>query len=405
MRIAIATRYRQRVGGVESYLETLLPCLDRLGHALFFLSEDAGTTRPIALPERVAVETIVAGGVARAVDALARWKPDVVFLQGLSEARYEEALLAMAPTVLFLHSYQGTCISGTKTRTFPGTSPCERVLGPGCLVQYFPRRCGGLSPVSMLTLFNAQSAHKALFGRHRGVVVLSDHMKREAIRHGVPAGAVTVLPPPIDGPTDTALSKDKLSGLSALGGVPLRLLFMGRHEHEKGGQILIDALPLVASRVPDGIEMVFAGDGRRRQEWEERAARRATDRMRVRFVGQIDPSNRDGWFDWAHILVVPSLWPEPFGLVGPEAAVRGVPAVAFDNGGTRQWLADGRSGRLVQTGRLDAAALADAIDWCTREGRLPELARNAKAQAATWSMSRHVSAVEEALTRAQHEHA
>jgi hypothetical protein len=62
VRIAIATRARQRVGGVESYLETLLPALDRRGHALLLLSEDAVTTRPIALPDRATFETLSAEG-------------------------------------------------------------------------------------------------------------------------------------------------------------------------------------------------------------------------------------------------------------------------------------------------------------------------------------------------------
>ena len=81
--------------------------------------------------------------------------------------------------------------------------------------------------------------------------------------------------------------------------------------------------------------------------------------------------------------------------------MRGVPAVAFDNGGTRQWLTDERTGRLVESGRLDAGALADAIEWCAREGRLTALAQGAKAQAMSWSMARHVAEVEDALTRAQ----
>ena len=49
----------------------------------------------------------------------------------------------------------------------------------------------------------------------------------------------------------------------------------------------------------------------------------------------------------AAVLAVPSVWPEPFGLVGLEAAARGVPAVAFDTGGIRQWLHHQISGLLV----------------------------------------------------------
>jgi glycosyltransferase involved in cell wall biosynthesis len=101
---------------------------------------------------------------------------------------------------------------------------------------------------------------------------------------------------------------------------------------------------------------------------------------------------------------VPSLWPEPFGLVGPEAAVRGVPAVAFDNGGTPQWLVDRRTGRLAERGRLDPEALAEAIAWCHDSGRLLRLAEAARAHATSWSLERHVIDVENALIRARREH-
>ena len=47
------------------------------------------------------------------------------------------------------------------------------------------------------------------------------------------------------------------------------------------------------------------------------------------------------------VVVMPSLWPEPFGLVGPEANRRGVPVVAFATGGIPEWLHDGVNGCLA----------------------------------------------------------
>ena len=60
------------------------------------------------------------------------------------------------------------------------------------------------------------------------------------------------------------------------------------------------------------------------------------------------------------------MWPEPFGLVGLEAALHGVPAVAFDSGGVAEWLHDGISGHLVRErtaaafGKALASVLGDA---------------------------------------------
>ena len=52
--------------------------------------------------------------------------------------------------------------------------------------------------------------------------------------------------------------------------------------------------------------------------------------------------------------------------MGAEAARRGVPAVAFDNGGIREWLIDGVNGCLAPGGRPTAEGLADAMIRCLR---------------------------------------
>ena len=60
------------------------------------------------------------------------------------------------------------------------------------------------------------------------------------------------------------------------------------------------------------------------------------------------------------MVVVPSLWPEPFGLVGIEALAAGRPVVASATGGIEDWLDDGVSGVCVKPG--DARELARALD-------------------------------------------
>ena len=49
----------------------------------------------------------------------------------------------------------------------------------------------------------------------------------------------------------------------------------------------------------------------------------------------------------ADLLVVPSLWPEPFGLVGLEGARSRLPAAAFAVGGIPDWLRSGVNGYLA----------------------------------------------------------
>jgi glycosyltransferase involved in cell wall biosynthesis len=97
--------------------------------------------------------------------------------------------------------------------------------------------------------------------------------------------------------------------------------------------------------------------------------------------------------------VVPSVWPEPFGLVGPEAAAYGVPAAAYAVGGIPDWLQDGVNGHLAPGNPPMAAGLADAIVNCLGDpAHYEQLRRGALAAAQTSdTVARHAAAVAEVL--------
>ena len=112
------------------------------------------------------------------------------------------------------------------------------------------------------------------------------------------------------------------------------------------------------------------------------------------------PEDRTRLFGDAHLLVVPSLWPEPFGLIGLEAAACGVPAAAFDVGGISEWLHDGVSGYLAPANPPPAAALAAAIVKCLRDRPTHDaLSQGALEIASRHSMDAHVTALLGVLTR------
>jgi glycosyltransferase involved in cell wall biosynthesis len=78
--------------------------------------------------------------------------------------------------------------------------------------------------------------------------------------------------------------------------------------------------------------------------------------------------------------VLPSRWAEPFGYVGIEAFARARTVVAYDVGGVRAWLDDGRNGIAVSPG--DERALGDAIAaLLDDDARRTQLARRARADA------------------------
>ena len=118
----------------------------------------------------------------------------------------------------------------------------------------------------------------------------------------------------------------------------------------------------------------------------------------VDFPGWIAAAPRDALLARARLLALPSRWPEPFGLVGLEAARFGVPTVAFDLGGIGTWLTSGQNGVLVPAPAA-AAGLGEAIGSLLRDVPLyRSLSKGATAAAATFSTAAHLSALERVLS-------
>jgi glycosyltransferase involved in cell wall biosynthesis len=141
----------------------------------------------------------------------------------------------------------------------------------------------------------------------------------------------------------------------------------------------------------------MAGDGPQRQAWERRAARA---NLEAAFPGWLDASARAAAIADAAVLAVPSMWPEPFGLSGLEAAAMGVPSVAFDVGGIPEWLHHRVNGLLVPA-RGGAAALASALAELLGDARLHDaLSAGAVRRAEALSLNTHVDTLAAVLREA-----
>lgn len=394
MRIAMATATSRRAGGVETYVEQVLASLASSGHevALWAESDQPAAAPAIALPPGAPTVLIAAG-----TDEARAWKPDAVIVNGLHDVALEASLLAGTPSVFVAHNFYGTCISGTKSWATPVPRPCHRVFGAACLVHYFPHRCGGLSPVTMARLYSRERDRLRHIRAAQAVVTLSAFMREEYLRHGLDPTRVTTLPygPPLRDAPGTSRDAQTPAG-------PRRLIAIARLEPIKGIHLLLDALPLVRASLGRAIDLTVLGDGSERGRLEAQAAEIAADThgVTVRFAGWASPEDRDRHLRGADLLVVPSTWPEPLGLVGIEAARAGVPAAAFAVGGIGEWLKDGITGAVAPAEPPSAAGLADAIVSCLGDdGRLEALGRAARQHAARLTPDAHVAGLLKLLPR------
>ncbi len=118
-------------------------------------------------------------------------------------------------------------------------------------------------------------------------------------------------------------------------------------------------------------------------------SRAAADRygIDVDWRGRLGADDLRAAIDDSSAVAVPSLWPEPFGLIGIEAQARGRPAVAYRVGGIPEWIGD--AGIAVPRG--DEAALASAIRSVLDEGAWSHYAAAARRRADAYHLDSHLS--------------
>jgi glycosyltransferase involved in cell wall biosynthesis len=384
MRIAVVTRTLARIGGVEAYVEQSVTGLGAAGHEACVFAEDrpeAGLAVPAWMPR---------DGVRPALDAAVHaYAPDVVISHGVGSPALQEALTGVRPSVFFAHAYHGTCISGAKAHSFPGVHACQRTLGAGCLLRYYPRRCGGLSPVTMIGQYALQRRHLASVRMHERVFALSAHIADEYARHGVPRDRIRVLPPPVPG---VITAQDTTAD-------PAHVVYLGRLERLKGPAIAVAAVAAASVLLPRPLRLTIAGEGSGLADIQQAVSRVPPGSLReVRLVGQLAPHDRDALLASAALLVVPSVWPEPFGMVGYEAGAHGVPVAGLRVGGIPEWLTEGINGHVADPYPEPIAALRDAIVLALADGRhYTALRAGARAAHAAAAARDHVGALARAL--------
>ena len=118
---------------------------------------------------------------------------------------------------------------------------------------------------------------------------------------------------------------------------------MGRLVEAKGIREALEAWRRSGSDLP----FVTAGTGPLRREIEAEG---------VNVLGWLDRRRLSAAYRRAAVVVMPSRWQEPFGIVGLEALTLGTPVAAWESGGVREWHPGGEL--LVPWGDVEGLARA-----------------------------------------------
>lgn len=339
-RVSLVTPVAGHDGGVAVHVTESAAALGAAGHDVTIVcarAEAGALGSVIEVPESAEPRSGKAeAGLERALLAS---RPDLVQIHDLADPRIVAMARRRAPTIISAHGYPG-CTHNN--HYFAPGSECHRGHGPGCLANIAFRGCyHARNPLPVPGLYRQTHRRLAAYRMADGVVAYSNAVVAHLGENGLDAQLI---------PLFTPLVRCRNTPLAERG--QRSVLFVGRVVPAKGVETLLSAMA--------GIDAVLTivGDGWRRKAAEE-IARTLDISARVRFAGWTTGEALAAEYRRSNVVAMPSLWPEPFGLVGIEAMALCRPVVASMTGGIRDWLDDGVNGFGVQPG--SASELGTAL--------------------------------------------
>jgi glycosyltransferase involved in cell wall biosynthesis len=398
MRIIHFLENYARVGGAEAYAHQVIGYLERTGHAniVVYAREHApelqfqiGQTCHVPQPD---YPRSVAVAVRHIADIVADECPDVAFVHHVYHPSVIDFVTRRLPAITYV---QGTYLVCPGSRQyFPRSErACPHTAGLICLWNGQVKRCiWGRNPLTHLRFLKRTRDFLAVYRHMHRVIVGSTFMRDLLQRNGLPDEKVAISP--------TFLLEPGPRPLPVYRAVERpTILFSGRIVREKGLHHLLLALRDVT--VP--WQLIVAGTGPDEGRCRQLAKSYGIE-QRVTFRGWVNPTELQKLIMSCEVAAAPSLLPEAFGRVGPEAFVHGKPVVAYASGGICDWLHDHGNGLLVPT--ADVRVLRQAlIALLSRPALRKELGQQAYEQALVdYPIEKHLSVITSMLKSAIEAH-
>lgn len=345
------------MGGVENYTRDLFRTLEARGHSNVLVFDGAelpdlvsGGRAVYRLPGVADQSTATARRLDPVVTALLEeTRPNVIYFHTTVNDSIGKRLVAALPSVYFAHNYAAICPSGALLYQ-RSDSICTLTDVPSwkCLVNAYAQQCNSRRPGTLLQSYRRARLTGVLTRRMDAIVCDSTYVASRHAQNGFVPHRLHVLPSPVPIPPLQESIRDQGAPSEPL------VLFAGRVTPHKGLEYLVRAMEHLAPPA----RLLVVGDGYGLPDVRTLVGELGLQE-RIEFAGAVDRARMGDVYRRAAVLAVPSIWPEPFGMVGPEAMTYGLPVVAFPVGGITDWLVDGETGLFVAP--RDSAALGAAI--------------------------------------------
>ena len=293
---------------------------------------------------------------------------DVFYVHKFEPIEELIAVKGTAKIVRMVHDHDLYCPRRHKYYAF-SRKICTRKCGLICYADlaFLERRDGDFKFVSIRKKIREMKKNYEV----DTLLVGSSYMKKELERNNFDPRKIQLLPPCV---------QNSPRPLQAFPESP-SILYVGQMIKGKGVDILLEAYRLLCETLGQPVPLHLIGRGN-----EEESLRRSAETSgllaSVTFHGWVAHDELASYYDEATIVVVPSRWPEPFGMVGVEAMLRERAVIASDVGGIPDWLKDGQNGILVPPN--DPAALHQALETLVHDSEKAEtMGKNGKILAET----------------------
>jgi glycosyltransferase involved in cell wall biosynthesis len=397
----------ESIGGTEIYVAGLARALMEAGDEVLIAVDSPGSAS--AVVEGLNVRHV---GTTGATELLSQWRPDVVHAHPLTGNDIlpwvRSARTRGVPVVCTYHTPTLTCARSDLVRF--GEEDCDGRIDPAdcsaCVMQDrgVPAGIARALPSVALTLpgwvpRKVQSLLAIRRQREDGLLawralvesvdawVAPAHWVANVLEiNGVPRERITTVRQGTSHPPRPPQHRPR--------GERLVVGYLGRLHRHKGAEILLRA----AREIPGaGIEIRIAGGGDAAEDARLRAE--YADDARIRWLGDVPPSDTGRYLAGLDLLVVPSFVRETGPLVVLEAWAAGTPVVGSSGGGLQELLAEA-GGTVFPRG--DAGALAELLVRMSRgEADLPPVPREVRAMTnVSEEMRRIYSALEGACKTA-----
>jgi len=336
MRLLFVHQHFGAFGGAETNIQITADELVRRGHTVALLyGQETGRSNEswdCTFPTRFQLP--VSGRPKAISGVLNQFKPDIIYLHSLPDIEAIETLLAFsAPVIRMVHDHSLYCPRSYKYNPLT-RAICHRrasfYCAFPCMAPIARNKNGGF-PLKWTNL-QTHRRELELSKRCERLIVYSEYSKAELVNNGFDGKRIQIHVPMR---CSSAEPNNSFSSRNLI-------LFAGQIIRGKGVDLLLKALANLS--VP--FECLILGDGNHRPHCQWLCTRlNLSDR--VQFRGFVPTEDLQKYYLEASVFVVPSVWPEPFGMAGPEAMLYGLPVVAFDSGGIKEWLIHGEDGFLV----------------------------------------------------------